>query len=321
MFQERKQEWEWDPGKRKPVYLDVLAYPAPVEHTQRLHQLIQADYSPLIPRASMNEYIRKLESSGERVPLERKEFPANHYWIIIKKWNRWRRLRVIPRIERYVNRHCEFWESEWNLRGGRVSPYTREWIQYENLVDAHQLIYGCEPEEGQRRKWEKQFPAVSIMQRIERGEAARAADIEALERFASPWCKKHATPIRKNLHTGLIKLDMRTELCNCRIPELRDGVAVLYAAVLAQDIQARHQRAMAVVRRWEKKHGQHVSAYFRALGNVKYIHRLREIMPLRRVGDPTLEQKKRIKDAKWASAKRVRFRRASEKGCARQQEV
>ena len=129
-FKKRKQEWEWDPGKRKPVYLDVLAYPAPVEHTQRLHQLIQADYSPLIPRASMNEYIRKLESSGERVPLERKEFPANHYWIIIKKWNRWRRLRVIPRIERYVNRHCEFWESEWNLRGGRVSPYTREWIQY-----------------------------------------------------------------------------------------------------------------------------------------------------------------------------------------------
>ena len=284
----------------RKVERKVLTQPAPAEHTGRLHWLVAADYSPLVSRA---EALR-IEDSGETVALARSEFPTDFYWTVIKKWDRsWRKLRVVATIKQYVADLRDFWEREWSLRGGDNSPFTREWIHYGNLLDAHRLVYRCEPGKKQMDEWERRFPAVVVIQRIERGKAGQAADIKVLERWASPWCKEHVVALYGRLHKYIRKLDSRAENSKAPISELLSGTAELYAAALAQDIQARHQQAMQVVRRWEKRYGNEVSAYLRMLGNVDYIHQMREVMPLRGVGDPVLEQRERIKAAKQASAR------------------
>ncbi len=155
-------------------------------------------------------------------------------------------------------------------------------------------------------EWKRRFPAVVVIQRIEGGKAAQAADIKVLERWASTWCKEHVAALYDKLKKYIRKLDSRAENWKAPINELLSGTAELYAAALAQDIQARHQRAIQVVWRWEKRYGHQVSGYLRTLGTRRYIHQLREVMPLRRVGDPVLEQRERIRAAKQASAMRKR---------------
>jgi hypothetical protein len=304
-FEERK---EWSPTARRFVKREVLRHPPLAEHIGRLHDLIESDYSPLVARSEVDEYIRKLEKSGKGVPLARKEFPADYYWTIIKKWDRWRKLRVIKRIERYVRLLPEFWENQWRLHGGSVSPYTREWIHYKNLADQYAFVYGCEPDAKRRAELDRKFPAVAVMQRIERGGAARGTDIKILERWASPWSKEHSESLYQQLNKRLRQLDNRAELrkepIENLIEELRDGVGALYAAVLAKEIQARHERALVAVHHWENGWGMHVSGYFSQLGNEEYIKRLLPILPLLRVGSPRLEQEKRIKKAKRASGAR-----------------
>ena len=125
-------------------------------------------------------------------------------YIIIKKWDRcWKKLRIIKRLDDYVKDLEKLWERRyWHERGGPVSPYTRQWIHYENL--AWQNFH--EPDAKRRAELDKQFPAVAVMRRIERGEAARAEDTDVLQSWASPWCKKHvisnAKELEKNRRAG-----------------------------------------------------------------------------------------------------------------------
>lgn len=276
----------------------------PATHIGKLHGLIQADYSPIMNRAEADVYFRKLHESDEQVPLDRKEFPAGYYWSIIKKWDRcWKKLRIIKRLDDYVKNLEKLWERRyWHERGGPVSPYTRQWIHYENL--ARQKFH--EPDAKRRAELDKQFPAVAVMRRIQRGEAARAADIDALQEWVSPWCKEHVTSNAKELEKKLRLFDARqAELRKQGIDGLREQASALYAAVLAKDIQARHERVLAeVVRRWGSEWEDRVSMFFRFLGNADYIDHLLPILPLRNVCDLRSEQKNRIKAAKKASAAR-----------------
>ena len=59
---------EWDSVMERAVQRKVLIHPAPVEHTRRLHQLVLADYSPLVSRAEAF----RIEESGEKVPSSKK---------------------------------------------------------------------------------------------------------------------------------------------------------------------------------------------------------------------------------------------------------
>ncbi len=61
---------EWDSVMERAVQRKVLIHPAPVEHTRRLHQLVLADYSPLVSRAEAF----RIEESGEKVPQQERNF-------------------------------------------------------------------------------------------------------------------------------------------------------------------------------------------------------------------------------------------------------
>lgn len=113
----------------------------------------------------------------------------------------------------------------------------------------------------------KKFPAVAVMKRIERGGAAQASDIKVLKELASPWIKEHATPLYGLMNKRLRNLDMIANFRHERIDELWGLADVLYAGSLAKDIQARHERALAVVRRWENGWEAHVSGFLRWIGN------------------------------------------------------
>ena len=198
----------WHPEKARVIEQRVLVHPPLAKHTGTLHRLIQADYSSLIPKSEMDEYRKKLEANGHRVPLERSSFQAGYRWAIIKKWDRWKKLRVVERIANYEKDVVTHWEQFWGLHGGAVSPYTREWIQYENLIDAHRCVFG-EPDEKQYSRWDSQFPAVAVMRRIEGGEPSRGADIVVLEKWASPWCKEHVFAGANELIKRLSSLEIR----------------------------------------------------------------------------------------------------------------
>jgi hypothetical protein len=291
----------WCPQLGRQTERRVLVHPPPAEHTGRLHRLIQADYSPLVPASQIDAYMSNLEASAQRVPLERKNFPADYYWSIIKKWNRWRKLRVIARLDQYAKDIAKLWEDHWRLHGGDKSPYTRQWIQYENLVDAYRRSYGGGPDRQHGAQWDQEFPVVAVMRRMERGEAPRGEDIATLEPLASPWCRQHVSSDARELMKKLRSLDTRrAELRDERIDDLRQKAAALYAALLAQDIQARHERALHAVNRWNSGWGDHVAAYFRTLGNRVYIRRLRKVMPMPGVGDPEWAQKARMEKVRRA---------------------
>ena len=301
---------KFPPIKRRLKKRRVLIHPLMVEHTGKLHHLIKADYSHLLKKSEVKKYPKKLLAKKLPVPLERSNFPADYYWTIIKKWNRWKKLRVIERIEEYVKDLVSFWERQWLLHGGAASPYTRQWIQYDNLLDAHRSVHGCEAGSKQLAQWDREFPPVAVMRRIERGEPARSSDGAILEALASPWCKQQVSPDAQVLIKKLRLLEVkRAELRGEGIDELCVKASTLYAAVLAQDIQARHQAALAVVRSWNSGWGQHISAYFSTLANADYIRRLRKIMPMQSVGDPEWAQKLRIKNAKEKSAKKSEVER------------
>lgn len=290
----------WNPILGRTMEQSVLAHPPPAEHTGRLHGLIEADYSPLVSNSKIDEYMQCLQASGKRVPLERANFPAGYYWTIIKKWDRWKKLRVIARIKQYAMDVKNLWEEHWQLHGGEKSPYTREWIRHDNLVNAHQYVYGvCGME--QRKLLDRKYPAVAVMRRIETGGASSLADIDVLERLSSPWCEQHVKP----RHDALIKSLAILQLNEDKKQALRTDSGALYSAVLAQDIEARHQRALTIVKSWNNAWGQHIAGYLETLGNTAYIRLLREEMPLRRVGDPEWKQSLRTKKAKQASNKRT----------------
>jgi hypothetical protein len=301
-FQIREQ---WDATVGRPVARPLLIRLAKPEHTGWLRRLLAADYSPIISRLEANAYFKDLEASGKAVPVDRSKFPAGHQWDIIKKWNLWKRLRVIPRIEAYVNAFPQFWKNYCQQHGGPVSPFTSLWIHHQNLVNTHHFLHQ-ERSSEKLAQIDRQFPAVAIMQRIQQGCAPVAGDIKKLEPLASSWCKEHAIPVQAHLKRGLGRqLALQSNRLEQQlIDDVKNSVDVLYAALLAADVQAQHQRSMTAVAAWNREWDVIAAGFLRALGNERYIRTLREIIPLSRAGDPTFEQQLRKKAAKKASQKR-----------------
>ena len=89
----------WNPALGCVMEQRVLIHPPVAQHTGRLHHLIQSDYSPLVKKSKIDEYMESLRASGQRVPLSRSNFHVSYFWDIIKKWDRWKSLLVIKRID------------------------------------------------------------------------------------------------------------------------------------------------------------------------------------------------------------------------------
>ncbi|MGB8352745.1 MAG: hypothetical protein WCD79_02570 [Chthoniobacteraceae bacterium] len=290
--------------------LPVLLHPPRAEHSGRLFDLVEADYSPLISPKDFPEYLIRTKSTGKPVRMERKEFPAGYVWSIIKKWDRWKKMQVIERIERVVNHLPAFWQRYFQRYSGGQSPYTSLWIHYENLAAQYSFVYSREPDEPLRSELDRKFPAVAIMRRIESGGAATVADIPILEEWSSPWCKLNCETEHRE-GTKILR-GLSTNACTGQaaftngLTAVGNTLSVLYAAALALDIQARHHQALAVVHRWGNEWELHVSGFLRNLGNEAYIDRLLPALPLRAVGSSQLEQQKRVLAAKRASKLRNR---------------
>jgi hypothetical protein len=287
-----------------------LKHPASAKHFGDLFGLIEGDYLPVLSREEFIRDEKERKQSGASVPVTRREFPSGYCWSIIMKWNRaWTTFQVVRRLTKYVDGLKKYWQEHWRTQmGGTGSPYTEQWIHYDNLVAQHRLIFG-EPTGAEHDVWETQFPAVAVMKRIEEGGAACATDIQVLEPLASEWCKTLAAKVWEPMCAGFKLLENNAALRKAGIdwvPELQEHATALYAAALAKDIQQRHERGVAVCLAWINGWGDCVSACLQTLANPVFIQQLQAVLPLRDVSAPALQQKKRKSAGKRRSAKKTR---------------
>jgi hypothetical protein len=171
-----------------------------------------------------------------------------------------------------------------------------------------------------RADLDRQFPAVGVMKRIQRGGLPAPSDIEVLEPLVKSRCGQQAFGARKKLVLCLKKLKARADMgrqdAQAEFEEITLASDSLYALLLAYDIQAQQKRELAdaVVCDWNGECGLRTSGFLRCLGNASYIKALRQIMPLPRVGDPVLERRIRAKHLR--SARDLRKKAAFADGIA-----